>query len=221
MFVSNNDSIEISNNVFTSSSRGGIHVYLFGGQGMVNIVNNIISGMRKGSEAVHVAVVGSDALSKLLMAGNFFNVNDIIYPHDLVNIKKVAAATITDNVCYDNTARYILKLVASSKTNNMSFITRNALFLNKGRSHTIQIQSYGREVINENFFSNPSNQFELTTLSSGFSDTVLNASYNWWGNVNPDVIMRKIMDKRRSTQLPHVIYQPFLQSPTPIFATGK
>ncbi|XP_028400059.1 protein bark beetle-like [Dendronephthya gigantea] len=220
MVVSNNDSIEISNNVFTASNRGGIHIYLFGKKGMVNIVNNIISGIKKGSEAIHVAVVGGDAQSKLFMAGNFLNVNDIIYPHDLVNIKNVDEATITDNVCYDNAARNTLNLVASSKTNNMSFITRNVFFLNKGRSHTMQIQSYGREVIKQNYFSNPSNQFELRTLSSGFSDTIVNASYNWWGNANRAVIMRKIMDRRMSTQLPHVIYQPFLQSPTPIFATG-
>ena len=220
MLVRNNDTIEISNNVFASRNQGGIHIYLYEKQAMVNIVNNIISRNINGSEAIYIVVFSRNASSKLLMAGNHLNLNDIAFPHDMVVIKNVAA-TIKENVFYDNTARYTMNLVGGTKANITSVVKRNIFFLNKGYLHTVLLQSNGREIINENYFVNPTNEFELSTLPSLFPDTVVNASSNWWGNVEPDLIMKRIKDKRRATELPHVIYQPFLLSPTQIFSTGK
>ncbi len=218
--VQNNDTIEISNNVFASNSRGGIHMYLTDKQATVNIVNNNISGNINGSEAVYIVDIGNDASSKLLMAGNYLNLNDIVFPHDMVVIKNIAAI-IKENVFYDNTARYTMSWVGVSKESITSIITRNIFFLNKGYFHTLLLASNGREIINENYFSNPSNDFELSTLPSLFPHIVVNASNNWWGNIDPEIIMRRIKDKRRATDLPRVIYKPFLLSPTQISSTGK
>ena len=220
MMVQNNDTIEISNNVFTSSSRGGIHMYLNNQQATVNIVNNIISDNIKGSEAVYIVDIGNDASSKLLMAGNYLNLNDIVFPHDMVVIKNIAAI-IKENVFYDNTARYTMSWVGVSKKNITSIITRNIFFLNKGYLHTLLLKSNGREIIKENYFTNPSNDFELSTLPSIFPHIVVNASNNWWGNIDPEIIMRRIKGKRRASDLPRVIYEPFLLSPTQISSTGK
>ena len=220
MMVQNNDTIEISNNVFASNSRGGIHMYLNDKQATVNIVNNIISGNINGSEAVYIVDIGNDASSKLLMAGNYLNLNDIVFPHDMVVIKNIAAV-IKENVFYDNTARYTMSWVGVSKESITSIITRNIFFLNKGYLHTLLLKSNGREIIKENYFTNPSNDFELSTLPSLLPHIVVNASNNWWGNIDPEIIMRRIKDKRRATDLPRVIYEPFLLSPTQISSTGK
>ncbi len=220
MLVRNNDRIEISNNVFASNSRGGIHMYLNDKQATVNIVNNIISGNIKGSEAVYIVDIGNDASCKLLMAGNYLTLNDIVFPHDMVVIKNIAAV-IKENVFYENTARYTMAWVGVSKESITSIITRNIFFLNKGYLHTLLLKSNGREIIKENYFTNPSNDFELSTLPTVFPDIVVNASNNWWGNIDPEMIMRRIKDKRRATDLPRVIYEPFLLSPTQISSTGK
>ncbi len=220
MMVQNNDTIEMSNNVFTSNSRGGIHMYLNDKQATVNIVNNMISGNINGSEAVYIVDIGNDASSKLLMAGNYINLNDIVFPHDMVVIKNIAAI-IKENIFYDNTARYTMSWVGVSKENITSMITRNIFFLNKGYLHTLLLKSNGREIIKENYFTNPNNDFELSTLPSLFPHIVVNASNNWWGNIDPEIIMRRIKDKRRASDLPRVIYEPFLLSPMQISSTGK
>ena len=220
MSVRNNDTIEISNNIFSSIKRGGIYVKIYDKQAMVNIINNVISGSKNGSEAIYIDVVGSGSSSKLLMAGNYFNLNDIVFPYDMVVIRNIAAI-IQENIFYDNTGRYTMNWVGAYERNITSVITRNIFFLNKGDLHTLLLQSNGREIIKENYFSNPSNEFELSTLPSIFPYTVVNASNNWWGSIYPQIIMTRIKDKRRATELPPVIYQPFLLSPTKIFSTGK
>ena len=189
-------------------------------QAVVNIVNNVISGNKNGSEAIYIAVVGSDSSSKLLMAGNDFNLNDIVFPYDMVVIRNIAAI-IQENLFYDNAGRCTMNWVGAYEPSIMSVITRNIFFLNKGDLHTLLLQSNGREIINENYFSNPSNEFELSTLPTIFPYTVVNASNNWWGSIYPQMIMTRIKDKRRATELPPVIYQPFLLSPTKIFSTGE
>jgi hypothetical protein len=106
--------------------------------------------------------------------------------------------------------------VGAEKRNVTSIITRNTFFLNKGDLHTLVLKSNGHEIINQNYFTNPSNEYELTTVPSLFPDVVVNASNNWWGNVNPILIMKRIKDKRRATDLPRVIYEPFLTAPAQI-----
>ncbi|XP_028418435.1 uncharacterized protein LOC114543780 isoform X2 [Dendronephthya gigantea] len=218
MLVKNNDTVEISNTVFSSVSRGGIHIYLYDKPGVINIVNNVISGNANGSESVYVVVVGSGTSSELLMAGNYFNRNDISYPHGLVVIKNMNAI-VKDNVFYENNAETPFHFINSKDRNISPIATKNIFFLNKGYLHTLLIQPNGREFINENFLINPANLFEISTLPSSFTNFV-NATNNWWGNVNPNVIMRKIKDKRSAVGLPRVIYQPFLTTPTLIFSTG-
>ncbi|XP_028399971.1 uncharacterized protein LOC114523292 [Dendronephthya gigantea] len=219
MLVRNNDTVEISNTVFSSVNRGGIHIYLYDKPGVINIVNNVISGNANSSESVHVVAVGSGTSSELLMAGNYFNRNDISYPHGLVVIKNMNAVA-KDNVFYQNNAEIAFNLVNSKSLNTSSTVTRNVFLLNRGYLHTLLIQPNGREMINENSMVNPTNLFELSTLPSSSSNIVINATNNWWGNVDPNVIMRKIKDKRRYAGLPRVIYQPFLTTPTLIFSTG-
>jgi hypothetical protein len=132
------------------------------------------------------------------------------------------AAIIKENIFYDNTgARYTMDWVGAEKGNVTSIITRNIFFLNRGYLHTLVLKSNGHEIIYQNYFTNPSNEYELTTLPSLFPDVVVNASNNWWGNVNPILIMKRIKDKRRATDLPRVIYEPFLLSPTKISSIGK
>ena len=221
MIVQNNDTIEISNNALNNNRRaGGIHIYLTERQATVNIVNNIISGNINGSEAVYIVDFGNDGCSKLLMAGNYLSHNDIVFPHDIIVINNMAAI-IKENVFYDNTARYTMDWVAARKENVTSIITNNIFFLNKGYLHTLVLKSNGHEIINQNYFTNPSNDFELTTLPSVFSDVVVNASNNWWGNVDSELIMKRIKDKRKATDLPRVFYEPFLLSPTQISSIGK
>ena len=220
MAVRNNDTIEISNNVFSNIKRGGIYIKIYDEQAMVNIVNNVISGNKNGTEAVYIAVVGHDSSSKLLLAGNYLNHNDIVFPYDMVVIRNIASI-IQENIFYDNTARYTMNWVSTSEPNITSVITRNIFFLNKGDLHTLLLRSNGHEIITENFFSNPSNEFELSTLPSIFPDTVVNASNNWWGSIYPQIIMTRIKDRRRATELPPVIYQPVLLSPSEIFSTGE
>ena len=225
MMVQNNDNIEISNNAFNSNRRrGGIHIYLNEKQATVKIVNNIISGNINGSEAIYIVdVSNNDARSKLLMAGNYLHHNDIVFPHDMIVIKNMAAI-IKENVLYDNTARYTMDWVAVRKENVTSTITKNIFFLNKGYLHTLVLKPNGYEIINQNYFTNPSNDFELTTLPSFFPDIVVNAvnaSNNWWGNVNSELIMKRIKDESKATYLPRVFYEPFLHSPTQISSIGK
>ena len=220
MIVENNDTIEVSNNAFNSNRRGGIYIYLNKKQATVNIVNNIISGNINGSEAVYIIDFSNNGCSKLLMAGNYLHHNDIVLPHDMIVIKNMAAI-IKENVFYDNTARYIINWVAARKENIISIITTNIFFLNKGYFHTLVLKSNGHEIINQNYFTNPSNDFEITTLPSLFSDVVVNASNNWWGNVDSEFIVKRIKDKRKATDRPRVIYKPFLQSPTQISSIGK
>ena len=214
MIVRNNDTIEIFNNTFNNNRlRGGIHIYLNEKQATVNIVNNNISTNVNSSEAVYIVGFSNDACSKLLMAGNHLHHNDILNPHDIIVIKNMAAI-IKENVVYNNSARYTINWVAAKKENVTSIITRNMFFLNKGYLHTLVLKSNGHEIINQNIFTNPSNDFELTTLPSLFPDVVVNASYNWWGSADSKFIMVRIKDKRKATDLPRVIYEPFLLSPT-------
>ena len=221
MIVRNNDTIEISNNAINGNRRGGgIHIYLTEKQATVNIINNIISGNINGSEAVYTVDFSNNACSKLLMAGNYLHHNDVVFPHDMIVIKNMAAI-IKENVVYDNTARYTMNWVAARKENVTSIITRNIFFLNKGYLHTLVLKSNGHEIINQNYFTNPSNDFELTTLPSIFPDVAVNASNNWWGNVDLELIMKCIKDKRKATDLPRVFYEPILLSPTQISSIGK
>ena len=220
MLVSNDDMMEISNNVFTSSKRGGIHIYLYNKKAMVNIINNVISGNKNGSEAIYIIAFDNDGSDKLLMAGNYLSHNDIAYPHDMVVIKNVAV-TVRENMFYDNTVKYTVNWVGASNVNITSIMTGNIFLLNKGYLHTLLLESNGNEIIKENYFTNPSNEFELSTQPSLFPDANVNASNNWWGTVDLQVIMRRIKDRRRATSLPTVIYEPILQSPARIFSTGK
>ena len=215
--ASNNDYIEISNNLIQNNIQGGIQVKFESVSVNGLIVDNVISMNVIGNEAI--LVEAEKESSSILIAGNYLRRNDITHSKDLVVIKNISAV-IRENTFLDNTVRYVLNWDSPDVINQTTgYCLNNNFFLNKGRLHTMLVKGT-RKIIRHNFLVNPASQFEITTLPSSPANVSIDARLNWWGHVSSGRILKRIKDKRTASDLPVVAYEPFLSSPSEIFSTG-
>ena len=204
---------------FTQNTiRGGGKAFGFtlpqGSQLVTNVLiaNNTFSNNTARNMIVDIEVYGRSALD-LIIEGNAFRSNRAKVIVDLAPIASYSSSnpgilfqsvTFRRNVLTDNSA--VWPYSSSSNPSAVLVIERS-----------VNVIAY------HNVFNNPSSSLELSlhAVPRRLFSQHLNMTLNYWGTVNSTEIAERIYDSMDSSDLPVVVYSPYLLSPDDFRHVGK
>ena len=175
-------------NVYTMTSNnftnsGGSAILAQGGFGGLNVTNNRFEASLCAYGCINI--IGKNNEGFVNIHGNIFHDN---YPEiSVINLRQARGGNVTYSVSrnfFENNTGVLL-------TTNMSFVT-----------------------IHENFFEHAEAQYTLqvTTPDDTYVDDVINASHNYWGTADVNVLARSIYGKAYVENLSRINFRPYLGS---------
>ena len=203
----------IHNNLFKQRYFGSGQVFSFVSYGLsthyanltIDIYNNVFVGFE-------------NALSFLCtpeyvnICGNTFYNNSAVLSFRYWFCNFAHINFINNIVSYNNASGILslIDLVNGNQEEDINFvITGNAFHNNTG---TVLKTSTQLVVLKHNFFENPDALYNVQVIPGSHDSAPLNASLNYWGEVNAKEIARHIFDATYDDNLFNVVFRPYLGS---------
>ena len=201
------------------------------------------NNIRGGGKAFGFTLIqGSQLVTNVLIANNAFSNNtarDMIVDIDVYG-RSALDLIIEGNAFRSNRANFIVDLspIASSSSSNPGILFQSVTFRRNVLTDNSAVWPYSSSsnppavlviegsvnvVAYHNVFNNPSSSLELSLhgVRRRLFSQHLNMTLNYWGTVNSTEIAERIYDSMDSSDLPVVVYSPYLLSPEDFRHVGR
>ncbi|XP_019639952.1 PREDICTED: uncharacterized protein LOC109481804 [Branchiostoma belcheri] len=212
-------SLTFKNNYVAHNQKGGVNVNILAGTNWLTksrtvnhlLFNNFISYNNQ-SEALVIRGNDDDDDDDLSvqLRGNTISHNCPEDTKSVLNIEN-AGGRVYRNTLYNNTGLHAVKWT-KTVSNETSVFHGNRVLYNSGQSPSARISVVTSSGINyhSNRFVNPANSFEMGSTDRTQTSSVINATMNWWGSADQEVIRRRIRDDDVQPGLTDIFFIPFL-----------
>ncbi|KAI8494170.1 hypothetical protein Bbelb_279300, partial [Branchiostoma belcheri] len=210
-------SLTFKNNYVAHNQKGGVNVNILTGTNWLtksrtvnhSLLNNFISYNNQ-SEALAIQGNDDDDDLSVQLRGNTISHNCPEDTKSVLNIEN-AGGRVYRNTLYNNTGLHAVRWT-KTVSNETSVFHGNRVLYNSGQSPSARISVVTSSGINyhSNRFVNPANSFEMGSTDRTQTSSVINATMNWWGSVDQEVIRRRIRDDDVQPGLTDIDFIPFL-----------
>ncbi|XP_074661276.1 protein bark beetle-like [Tubulanus polymorphus] len=219
--IQNSWRLQVANNYIYYNRGGGIHLYTYSVAKSTGLHANISNNFLDTNSLGEVLHINGTHYQEVHVRNNYLAHNRV-ENRDVIYIAGVAV-NFTHNVIQENVGSYIMNVSSYQKVGTYQHYIRNYMFRNRaiGRHHSTMFVTNSRMRIQNNFFYNRLNDFELTANNRTIPITgslipvdkaPIDARDNWWGSHNVFYIQGRMWDYRDDWWLIKVDFYPYHKS---------